>query len=58
MYRVSLLAVAFGTTTGNFIAQLIGDMNWATAFERSFFQCTALLIVYGLAKFNEWQDAA
>lgn len=41
----SLVTTAIVLTMANYSYQLLTNWNWAMAFERSFFQATALLCV-------------
>lgn len=43
-FAIALL-VAFGLGMANFVWQGLGDMNWATALERTWFQTTACITV-------------
>jgi hypothetical protein len=43
----SIIGVAIGMTVANYVYQAaLGPGDWSVAFERSFFQCTALLCVW------------
>lgn len=41
-----LIPVAIGLVSGNYIVQAFGQMDWAVAAERSWFQITALIAVW------------
>lgn len=40
---MSAFVVITGLTTGNFLYQALGDMHWAVAAERTFFETSAIL---------------
>jgi hypothetical protein len=45
MTFATALLVALGLGVANFVWQVIGDMNWSAAMERTWFQTTACLAV-------------
>lgn len=54
MYAAAL-GVALGTTAANFLYQAVGAGNWSVAFDRSFFQIIAILMVVGLCAWRSSQ---
>lgn len=43
---VRQLVLAIGLGAGNYIFQVMADVNWGTAAERTFFQCFALVMAW------------
>lgn len=47
MVYFCILITAISCVIGNFIYQWVGDRNWEVAFERTFFQLVACVIMAG-----------
>lgn len=43
---MSLKAILFWLVVGSYLYQFFGDQNWGVAFERSYFQASAILGVW------------
>jgi hypothetical protein len=58
MSRIELLKIAACLTVSNFIFQAFTHHNYDVAFERSFFQGTAILLVWFVGALKKKTEAA
>lgn len=50
--KAYFIATAIGLTGGNYAYQALYSEQWRIAFERSWFQCIALIVLYTLFAIN------